>query len=364
MKARSLTASFLLATALGGCSDSETVPPVPTGLDAPVVELPAREASVSGLVFDPEAFLAMYLAIPEGGPPAYLLPGMPGLTYSAIPGARVRLYGPGLRETLSAPSSPAGDWQASGVPVDEHTPYLAEAVPPSEPVAFHTDEYAPLVLPPATYYPTTHLRPIQVGGTQCSSQTALMVGSAGALDAVAQHLTAQGTNTTVRDLLNPARTGGVVLLNVHTPSFFYDFFLSPMDEVAVEASAGTVVALGWSYPEEGVPGQSPMGYSVVPGAVSPVGYFALVLPPGASEPVTVSFTDTVVTGPEEEPGEFGPRPLLIPPTVVEPRAGVSVQRVFAYPNFPPFEPDPLEDPPPPPFDETWRCVPLEPPPEE
>ncbi|WP_211194742.1 hypothetical protein [Pyxidicoccus fallax] len=363
MKARSLTASFLLAATLGGCAESDPVPPVPTGLDAPVTELPASQAAVSGLVFDPEAFLAMYLAIPNGeGPPAYLLPGMPGLMYSAIPDARVRLYGPGLRESLSPPSSPAGQWQADGVALDEHTPYLAEAVPPQGPVTFYIDEYAPLALPPATYYPTTHVRPIQVSGTQCSSQTALMVGSAGALDAVAQHLTAGGTPTTVEDLLNPARTGGVVLLNVHTPSFFYDFFLTPMDEVAVEASAGTVVALDWAYPE-GLPGQSPMGYSVIPGSVSPVGYFALVLPPGASAPVTVSFTDTVVTPPEEEPGEFGPRPVLIPSATVEPRAGVSVQRVFAWPNFPPFEPDPLEDPPLPPMDESWHCVAPEPPPE-
>ncbi len=359
MKARSLTASFLLAAALGGCADSEPVPVPPTGADAPVVDLPARQATVSGLVFDPEAFFVQYMASPEGEFPS-LYDGQPYLTYSAIPDARVRLYGPGLPETTSAPSSGAGNWQAPGVLSSDTVPYLAEALPPEGPIAFYSDEFTPFPLPPATYYPTTHLRPIQVSGTQCMSQTALMVGNAGALDAVAQHLTAQReTPTTVEDLMDPAKTGGVVLFWVQAPSYYYDFDLVSLDSVAGEASAGTLVALDWMMPE-GLPGQSPLGFSVLPDPVSTVGYFALVLPPGVTEPVSVHFTDTYVMGEEEEPGEYGPRPLAIPPAVVEPRPGVSVQRVFAYFGFPPVEPDPLEDPPPPGLDEGWRCLAPEP----
>lgn len=357
MKARSLTASFLLAAALGGCSESEPVPPGPTGVDAPVVDLPARQATVSGLIYDPEAFFALYMATPEGEFPS-IYDGLSYLTYSAIPDATVRLYAPGLPDATSGVSTGAGHWQAPGVTSSDEAPYLAEAVPPSEgPVAFYTDEFAPLVLPEATHYPTTHLRPIQVSGTQCMSQMALMVGNAGALDAVAQHLSAQQeTPTTVEDLLDPAKTGGVVLFWVHFPSYYYDFDLLTMDSVAGEASAGTLVALDWTMPE-GLPGQSPLGYSVLPDPVSTVGYFALVLPPELTEPVTVSFSDTYLPEPEEEPGEFGERPLPIMPIEVTPRPGsVSVQRVFADFNFPPVEPDPLEDPPPPGLDESWRCL--------
>ncbi|QSQ19545.1 hypothetical protein JY651_30055 [Pyxidicoccus parkwayensis] len=371
MNARTFTASLLLAAALGGCSDAEPGGFTP-GPDAPLVELPAAHASVSGFVFDPEAFLVQVLSAPPPDPeqegpgedPA-IFDGTSFLVYSAIPSARVRLAAPGLPEATSGEPLPTGHWQVDGVTVDDTTPYYAEALPPSGPVTFdNPDAYFPV--PSATYYPTTYLRPIQVNVTQCMSQTALMVGNAGALDAVAQHLTAQGTPTTVADLMDPAKTGGVVLLFVHMPSFFYDFFLSPMDSVAGETSAGTLMALDWAAPS-GAPGQSPMGFSVLPDPVSMVGYFALVLPPGVTEPVTVSFTDTYVPGPEEEPGPAGPRPLMIPPTVIEPSPGVSVQRVFAIPNFgeePP--PDPLDDPLPPFPADTWICMPMpseEPPPE-
>jgi hypothetical protein len=358
MKARSLTASFLLAAALGGCSDSEPLPSrAPSGAEAPVGDLPARQATVSGLVFDPEAFFVQYMAAGEGGD-AYLFDGQPYLTYSAIPDARVRLSGPGLPDALSPASSPTGQWQMMGVLSNSQTPYLAQALPPDAPVAFYTDESAPFVLPPATHYPTTHLRPIQVSGTQCMAQQALMVGSAGALDAVARHLTARGSPTTVADLVDPDRSGGVVLIWVQAPSGYFDFNWTPLDSVAAEASAGTLVALDWALPE-GLPGQSPMGFSVPPDPVSSVGYFALVLPPGTVAPVTVRFTDTSVGE-----GPYGTRPLPIPPASVEPRPGVSVQRVLAFFNFPPGPSDPLDDPPPPPPDESWRCLPPEPPPEE
>lgn len=359
MKAHSLTASFLLAAALGGCADSEPMTPATSGADAPFVDLPARQATVSGQVLDPEAFFVHYQAYGAMGP-AFLLDGIPYLTYSAIPGARVRLYGPGLPDSLSPASSPSGEWQMQGVAPSSQTPYLAQALPPDGPVTFYTDEYAAFVMPPATYYPTTYLRPIQVSGTQCSSQQALMVGSAGALDAVARHLTARGTPTTVEDLLNPVRTGGVVLFWVQVPNSYFDFEWTPLDSVAGEASAGTLMALDWAMPEE-LPGQSPLGFSVLPDPVSQVGYFALVLPPGTVAPVTVRFTDTYVSSPEEGAGPYGTRPLPIPPVVVQPRPGVSVQRVFSLFNFTVDPPDPLDDPPPPPFDSSWHCAPPPPP---
>ncbi|MCP3138666.1 hypothetical protein [Pyxidicoccus xibeiensis] len=362
MKASSLTASFLLAAALGGCGDSEPVP-VGSGVDAPVVELPARQATVSGMVFDPEALYVQYMSTEEPGDDPGVFDGIPYLAASVVPEARVRLYGPGLTDVTSDASSGGGHWQVQGVLSNDTVPYVAEAIPPEGGVVFHSDESTPFEMPPATYYPTTHLRPIQVSRTQCIAQTALMVGSAGALDAVAQHLTAQGTATTVADLVNPARTGGVVLFWVHTPSFFYDFYLGSLDEVAGEASAGTLLALDWAAPE-GLPGQSPLGFSVLPDPVSHIGYFALVLPPGATQPVQVTFTDThPPPAPEEEMGPYGFRPLPIEPFTVTPRPGISVQRVRAGFNYPPHEPDPLEDPHPPEEDVSWLCQ-APPPPDE
>ena len=359
VKARSLAAGFLLASALGGCA-SDAPPPVDTGVNAPIVDLPERHGTVSGLLYDPEAFFVHMLTFPtepgqeDMAPPPALFDGIPYLVFSAIPGAQVRLSSPGLPEVSSGPSAFTGHWQVNGVALSEGLPYVAEAIPPAEGVTLIPG--APFPLPPADYFPTRTLRPIQVNVTECSSQTALMVGNTGGLDAVAQYLTMEGTETTVADLLDPAKTGGVVLFWVHAPSFYYDYFLIPQDTVAAESSAGQVIPLMWA-PPEGFPGQSPMGFFAMPGPVSFLGYFALVLPPGQTEPVTVSFTDVYEPEEGEEPGPFGPRPLPIPPAVVEPHPGVSVQRVFAFPNMGPPPPDPLEAPGLPPMDERWRCEP-------
>ncbi|MCP3168321.1 hypothetical protein [Myxococcus qinghaiensis] len=357
MKARSLTATFLLAASLGGCSDSEPIPPE-EGTNAPIGELPERRATVSGVVYDPEAFFLTVLNFPgEETPPPALFEDTPYLLFSAIPGATVRLAGSGGSAVSSGASSFAGIWQVEGVPLDATTPYLAEAIPPAGPVEFFT-EGAPFPLPPATHYPTTYLRPIQVNVNECTSQTAPMVGSAGALDAVAQYLTGEGTPTTVEQLLDPARTGGVVLFWVHPPSFFYDYFVIPLDSVVGETSAGTLLSVNWAPPGVGPPGQSPMGFFASPDPTGFFGYYALVLPPGLTTPVTVTFRDTYVPAPEEPAGPY-PRPLVISPVTVQPRPGVSVQRVFAYPdpNLPAPPVDPLEDLPPPPLDERWLCQP-------
>ncbi|WP_338869011.1 hypothetical protein [Myxococcus stipitatus] len=365
MRIRSLATSFLLSAVLGGCADSEA-PFIPPTDQAPHVDPPARTANIAGVVFDPEAFFFTMMMFPvegDDGPPPAVFDG-PYLGNAAITGGQVTLTSPEGREVVLPPAPPGGVWQAIAVPAGDTTAYIASATPPAEGVEF--DPESPVPLPTATYFRTTYVRPIVTSVSQCLGQSALLVGSAGALDAVAQHLTAAGTPTTVADLLNPAKTGGVALLWVHGPSFPGDLFLSPLDSVAGEASAGQLIALDWA-PPEGAPGQSPMGFAALPDAVSMVGYFALVLPPGTSAPVTVRFTDTFTLPPGEEPDpEAPPRPMAIPQVTVEPRAGVSVYRSFAQPPEPPPGGGGLEDPGPPEPSFDWVCMapPEGPPPAE
>ncbi|QSQ17755.1 hypothetical protein [Myxococcus landrumensis] len=361
MMARNLTIAFIVAAALSGCSDVEPIPPPPVQPPRTGV-LPERQSTVSGVVYDPEAFFVQfvtYSAMGEEPIPPGLFPKSPFLLYSAIPDARVRLAGAGLTPVSSGASSFEGAWLTTGVAMSDSAPYLAEALPPDGPVAFFP-EGAFFPLPPAKHYATTSIRPIQVQVNNCRSQAAVMVGSTGALDAVARHLTATGTPTTPDDLVDPAKTGGVVLLWVHPGSLFFDFMYEPMDSVVGETSAGTLLPVDWAPPGEGPPGQSPLGFFVTPGPGGSIGYYALVLPRGQTAPVKVTFKDTFVsTEPPDPQDPYGPRPWPIEPITVQPHPGVSVQRVFAGFTLVPPPPDPLEPPKMPPEDESWRCFPPE-----
>ncbi|WP_254614574.1 MULTISPECIES: hypothetical protein [unclassified Myxococcus] len=368
MKLRSLASSFLLCAAVGGCADSEA--PVITLPDtAPVVDLPARTTNVSGVVYDPEAFLIAFMTLPEEVTEE-AIPGVfngPYTALSAIMGGSVTLSSPEGSKFAAAPSDFGGTWQLVGVPSGDAATYLASATPPEEGVVL--DPEFPIPLPPTTYFPTTYVRPILASVTQCYGQSAVLVGNTGALDAVAQAMTAAGTPTTPADLLDSTKTGGVALLWVHDMSFLADLFQTPVGSIA-EASAGQLFALDWA-PPEGLPGQSPMGFSVLPGSESFLGYFALVLPPNSTAPVTINLIDTFVPEPGEPDPDAPPRPYLLPSVIVEPRPGeVSVYRAFGqFPLPPPGEEPPpgggLEDPPPPEPETTWACYippePVEPP---
>ncbi|GEN13030.1 hypothetical protein SAMN05443572_1137 [Myxococcus fulvus] len=367
MKLRSLASSFLLFAAAGGCSSSDAPVNIPPDT-APVVDLPARSTNISGVLYDPEAFLVAFMTVPEEDAEG-ALPGVfegPYTFLSAIMGGQVSLSSPeGGGALVSAPSDFGGTWSVVGAPSGETTAYLASATPPEGPVEPNPD--FPVPMPTTTYFPTTYVRPILASVTQCYGQAAVLVGNTGALDAVSQAMTEAGTPTTPADLLDPTKTGGVALLFVHDMSFLADLFQTPVSSIA-EASAGRIFPLDWAPVEEApLPGQSPMGFMVLPGSESFLGYFALVLPPNATEPVTVNLVDTFVPEPEPDP-EAPPRPYLIPPVIVEPRPGeVSVYRAFGQIPMPPGEEPPpgggLEDPPPPSPEPTWTCY-IPPPPVE
>jgi hypothetical protein len=371
--ASAIVISSVVLSSLVGCSGDSVAPPV-ADAGTPYTSLPQRTTSVSGFAFDPEAFfyaLATFPPDPEdpegiNSPPPALFAGTPYLTRSLAVGVQVSLTDDGaVTAPAVAPSSPDGSWQVTGVPSGDTAAYLMVAQPPAGSGRLLTagDEIFPAPpfdpVPEGRYFPTRSLRPIVASPALCLAQAAAVVGETGALGAVAQVLTFQsGKTVTAADLVDPAKSGGVVLVWVYAPSFVLDLFLSPsgspLGGLVAEASRGTVYGIDWAPPGVVPEGQSPMGYLAAPDPMSPLGYFAIVLPVGTSGPVTLSFKDQVKTPPKADPGPFGPRPWPVDTITVDVKPGVSVLRHFATPTAA-GEPDPDADPVPPP-DFSWGCM--------
>ncbi|QRK08651.1 hypothetical protein JQX13_00195 [Archangium violaceum] len=365
MRVSSVISRVLLAAALTGCSTETPSPPASTPAYS---ELPPRKTTVSGIIFDPEAFyfsLKTFPSFPDSPPPpGMLIIGIPHLTRSVPVGARVSVVDGDTVADSSEVVTPAVAWQVPGVPTDDTIEYALRAEPHPEaggisigaPEDFPAPFFEPV--PPSTYHPTTSLSPLRTLGPSCVSQVAMMVGEAGALSAVASYRTSHGTPTTVADLLNPAKVAGVALVWVISPSPFMDFFHEPLGDVEMvkESGQGTVYALDWQLPGS-VAGQSPMGYYVSSASISPIGYYAIVFPPGATEPVSLGFTDTVTElppPPDVPPSENGLRPYPLAPAFVPVRPGVSILRTFAFPSLsypPPSEDEEYV----PPTDMSWLC---------
>jgi len=337
MRASSIFSSVLLAAALTGCSGE--LPPEGGPSTSPYTALPPAKTTVSGLVFDPEAFhfaAATFPDPPEESPPRILVLGIDYLTRAVPVGARVSVVDGATVSDVSETVTPGATWQVHGVPTDDTISYAlrAEAASPEGIVIGANEDFpAPRFkpMPQAKYHPTTSLSVLRTLNTSCVSQLAMVVGEAGALSALAQH-----TGRSIDNLL----TGGVALVWVLAPGFFFDFENNPLGGVAMtkEAGPGTVYALDWAMPGT-VARQSPMGFYVSAEPVSALGYYAVVVPPGAaSEPVALGLNDTVTTPEGEEPGEMGPRPYPLAPASFEVRPGVvSVLRTYAFPSlsFPP-----------------------------
>lgn len=368
MRASSLFTRGLLLAALSGCSlGGEPTPPPPEPGNGLFTELPERKTTLSGVVFDPEAFFFSLATFPEGenpedAPPPALFEGIPYLMRAATVGARVSVMSGATVADTSGPAPQNGYWQVQGVPTG--APYTFRAVPPEEGVVVGAPDFFPSPpfepVPQGKYYPTTTLIPMTASSTSCHAQAATMVGEGGALGALANLLTDMtGTETTPADLVDPEKTGGVALIWVYGPSPVFDLFDAPLGGpeggVAAETDKGTLYGLDWAPPGV-IPGpvQSPMGYMAMPESMSPMGYFALVLPKGHTGPVTLHFIDQGVTPEGEEGGPFGPRPYVIEPLTVEVGPGVSFARVHAFsPAMIPPE-DPLAEPVPEP-DFSWLC---------
>ncbi len=357
LRAFAVTSSLALAFS-GGCSSSDG-PPTP-GANDHYTDLPEAKTTVSGIAFDPEAFFFSVTNFPvmdpdAPPPPPFLFENIPHVYRSAAVGARVSVLHAGGVLDSSGPVAPNGVWQVLGVPSGTETMYKLRVEPPQEglvmgaPEMFPSPPFEPV--PEATYFPTSTLRPFTAGPSSCLVQVAGVVGDAGALAAVATLRTEMGIPTTPADLVNPMRTGGVALIWVYTPSEAFDLFNIPADSIAAETSAGSLYAIEWAPPGL-FPGQSPLGYFATPEATSSLGYFAVVFPPGMTEPVTVSFVDEGTSPPEEE-SPFQIRPWNIPSFTLTPEPGVGFARLHAIPSvMPPFDPDEEQEPAP---DLGWMC---------
>ncbi|MCY1075530.1 hypothetical protein [Archangium lansingense] len=345
MRASSIISSVMLAAALTGCSGELPTQP---GTSTPYTDLPPVKTTVSGIIFDPEAFHFAAATFPPGDPsdptappppPRMLVLGIPYMMRATPVGAQVSVMNGGtVADSSSDTVTPGATWQlAQGVPRDESITYAIRAEASQNGIvigaaeAFPAPDFEPM--PQARYHPTTSLSPLRTLNTSCVSQIAMVVGEAGALSALATH-----TGNSINQLL----TGGVALVWVLSPGFFFDFENNPLGgvEMTKEAGPGTVYALDWAKPGT-VAGQSPMGFYVSSEPVSPLGYYAVVVPPGATDPVALGFKDTVNTPEGEQPGEFGPRPFPLAPASIQVGPGVSVMRTSAFPSlsFPPPPPD-------------------------
>ncbi|MFP2911717.1 hypothetical protein ACLESD_43170 [Pyxidicoccus sp. 3LFB2] len=365
MKVRSLIASTLSAVALSACGDSTPSAVAPVNQAPFIDELPERRVPVSGVVFDPEALFYSFVTWPvnpedpnDGAPPPALLYGLPTEIRASVWFAQVSLLNPeGQVADSSGPSLPPwGNFQTQGVVPDPSVVYAMRAEP-TPMLSVGAGDFFPVeagfaAIPAATYHATTTLRPVAPTGNQCLVQAPVIVGEAGALGALAQTISAEGTPTTVSQLVDPAR-GSVALIWMFAPSPVLDLFMFPSGDIAAETTVGTLYAIDWA-PPTGATGQSEMGFTATRNGVSSLGYYALVVPPGAPGGVAVSFVDTV-TDPMQG------RPWIAPPFEGGLPPGLSFARLHAFAPSEPTPEDPYAEPYPPP-DFSFLCFP-EPPPE-
>ena len=334
MRISTVISSVVLTASLSGCFLLPSSSPAPTVDTSLYTDLPPV-STVSGYLIDPEAFFVINYNFPvdpsdpEGPPPPLLTNGIPAFEFSSASGANVSLVS-GASETSSAPSQQDGVWQVFNVPTSDTTSYVLKAVPSDSGVALGAGAPypSPVPLPTSKYVPTITLRDIVPSVPSCQFMITTLVREDGALTALAKRRTADGLSTTVADLTNPAKTRGVLLMWVFAPSFMLDWFQFQADQIQVTSTGNTIYALDWKDAGTGGATQSPLGFIATKASVSPIGYYAIVLPASATGDVSVEFTDK-----GSGPDPFGQRPWSIPPLMTTLQSGaVSVARVFSYPG--------------------------------
>ncbi|MFP2930955.1 hypothetical protein ACLESO_38300, partial [Pyxidicoccus sp. 3LG] len=336
MKARSLVAGILSASVLSACSESAAPDPVNVNQAPYSDNIPEVRVPVSGVVFDPEALFFSFMTWPvppedpEGPPPPALLYGLPTVIRSAVWGARVELLGPdGQVADSSGPALPPwGNFQTRGLAPDASRVYSMRTVPTPELSVgagdFFPEDQGFAPIPAVPYHATTTLRPVAPTGTQCLIQAPVMVGEAGALEALAYALSTEtGTATTAADLASPSSGRSVVLLWVYSPSPVLDAFMFPSGDIAAETSVGTLYSFDWAFPS-GAPGESRMGFTATRGGLSSLGYYAWWSPPGTAGEVEVNFMDTLTDPEQGGPGRRRPSSRRRCPR------GVSFARLHAF----------------------------------
>lgn len=324
-----------------GCQESaapaeSNVVPRPTYIaEAEVPSMLVTRAS--GVAWDPEAFF-FHLAM-CGGPtcpiPPFLSEGIPHYLRSAVRGATIMAFDPEKPGPTGDPvtTDNLGIWLLPTMPARYGTPFLtmntgSGALPPaSEPLG------PPFPLAPITeYVPTVTARPIFTGqsGT-CPGLDNAHIGKNGILEAVAKHLTAQSTGTTVADLLDPTKYWGVNVFWLYIAG--NPVLRVPADGISLaatqvvpdttppqEAPVGQILAVDWAPPGVLPPelNQSARGFYVTNSATSSLGVYVVLFPNNGPPPTGIKFrlTDTKTDSVARRPWTFPVEPGSVGPGVV------------------------------------------------
>lgn len=285
-----LALALASATVLPACED-ELLESVDAGV---FTDAAVGIATVQGFVWDAEAY---WLAFASCGMqcmlPPLLLPFSPLYQAAAVPNAAVGLFDPTTpMNPLAYPAKGLtgldGGYFIEGVPL--------RSAPPFFPIVGTVQTAASDAGVRVGYLPTMTLKPIGTAKTTlCLAQSTHVVSDSGVLEAVALHRTATGTPTTVADLIDPTKTGGVVVWWLWMPGAGQ--LRVPAFATTVTADVGTTYSLSWIPYGVGSPFltavQSKRGFYVnTMGPADPGGLpiTVTVLPPLQGPPPSVTFT--------------------------------------------------------------------------
>jgi len=253
-----MTASFLLRcmswVAAGALGATSSTPP-----SAP---LPARNTSVWGLTWSPEAFFEAFAKCGEHceGPPA-LLQGTPGWEASKLGGVVVEAHsGPTGAVAGTGQSAADGAWHIASVPSDVQAPYYFVAQPSAV---------------GGTYLKTFTSRPLEPIFSLCAMQLAPLLRKDGIAAAVAR-------------FLPPGEaTRAVSVVEAFQPGLRLQ--LVPASGISLRAPAGVrVLAVGFKPGKGNAPGAF---FIQGEGRPSQTGLFAVVFPAKGADQITLTAKD-------------------------------------------------------------------------
>ncbi|MDY7229630.1 hypothetical protein [Hyalangium rubrum] len=335
-----------------GCGDSTTPEEsnfLPQPEYIPVSQAPAFTTTLTGVAWDPESFFHQVYFCLGAGPacpmPPYLSEGLPLYLNASVSGAAVQPFDPLLagpppaNPLVGQPvnSDGMGIWVFPGVPSPHNrpAPYLmfnagVGSLPPVQ------------IGPPfpkvaeSEYLPTLTLRPITINNnSSCTGLEAAQISKKGVLEAVAKHLTATGTPTTVEDFINPGRYAGVFVVWLYEAG--NPIQRKAADGITVEHSTGRILSLSWEFPGSlpAADNQATRGFYVTPNAaISDIGLYVVLVPQGADVPPTMSFLFK-----DSRTDEASLRPWTFPPVTVGFGPGVvnfgGFQMFYPLPPIPP-----------------------------
>lgn len=297
-----------LCTVATGCTLGDDRPETDAGTHV-FIDAGAPSTHIGGFSYDPEAFFLNLTACGsecQSGP--VLSPNSELFVHSTVHSGTVGMFDPVSAAELGQPASGAAD----GL-------FDIPALPNAAPLVFPTLSNGQLTdagtLPPVKYVKTLTYRPVVLGNAGgCFFVESAAISEVGILSAVAKFLSSEGTATTVADLTNPAKFGGVAIVWMFQPAYV-PIFRVPSSKTTVTQSDGRLLHLDWAPPgDPGAPAQlqSARGFFVAKGdTTSNLGLAVVLLPPSKHE-LRFTATDTVTSSIAYRPWTFPAVDLHIP----------------------------------------------------